>query len=103
MDDPLAEKPYGVDEYGELDNGLTYYVRSNSKPRMRAALALAVKAGYFLYLHVYVCQESVFLVFNSCKVLGFSMIFDFFRWGFDFLGEGCCFLGFLIGVVVYDA
>nr|XP_017222853.1 PREDICTED: zinc protease PQQL-like isoform X1 [Daucus carota subsp. sativus] len=48
MDDPLAEKPYGVDEYGELDNGLTYYVRSNSKPRMRAALALAVKAGSVL-------------------------------------------------------
>ncbi|KAL8102510.1 zinc protease PQQL-like isoform X2 [Apium graveolens] len=48
MDDPLAKKPYGVDEYGELDNGLTYYVRSNSNPRMRAALALAVKAGSVL-------------------------------------------------------
>lgn len=41
---PLAEQPYGV-EYGKLDNGLCYYVRCNSKPRMRAALALAVKAG----------------------------------------------------------
>lgn len=67
MDDPLAEKPYGVDEYGELENGLTYYVRSNSKPRMRAALALAVKAGYFLYLHVYLFEESLFIMFNSCS------------------------------------
>lgn len=40
----LAEKPFGVD-YGRLENGLHYYVRSNSKPRMRAALALAVKVG----------------------------------------------------------
>lgn len=44
MDEPLAEEPVGVD-YGVLDNGLTYYVRSNPKPRMRAALALAVKVG----------------------------------------------------------
>ena len=44
MDEPLAEKPVGVD-YGVLDNGLTYYVRCNPKPRMRAALALAVKVG----------------------------------------------------------
>lgn len=44
MDAALSEKPFGVD-YGRLDNGLRYYVRSNSKPRMRAALALAVKAG----------------------------------------------------------
>ncbi|RWW14203.1 hypothetical protein GW17_00022039 [Ensete ventricosum] len=42
MDEPLAEKPVGVD-FGVLDNGLTYYVRCNPKPRMRAALALAVK------------------------------------------------------------
>lgn len=47
MDDVLAEEPFGVD-YGRLDNGLTYYVRSNPKPRMRAALALAVKAGSVL-------------------------------------------------------
>ncbi|KAI5664619.1 hypothetical protein M9H77_23942 [Catharanthus roseus] len=47
LDDALSEKPLGVD-YGRLDNGLTYYVRSNSKPRMRAALALAVKAGSVL-------------------------------------------------------
>lgn len=45
MDQVLAEQPFGV-EYGRLDNGLIYYVRRNSKPRMRAALALAVKAGY---------------------------------------------------------
>ncbi|XP_022154671.1 zinc protease PQQL-like isoform X1 [Momordica charantia] len=44
---PLSEQPFGVD-YGRLDNGLCYYVRCNSKPRMRAALALAVKAGSVL-------------------------------------------------------
>lgn len=43
-DSVLAEKPFGVD-YGRLENGLHYYVRSNFKPRMRAALALAVKVG----------------------------------------------------------
>lgn len=37
-------EPFGAD-YGRLDNGLVYYVRRNSKPRMRAALALAVKVG----------------------------------------------------------
>ncbi|KAL3535658.1 hypothetical protein ACH5RR_004119 [Cinchona calisaya] len=47
MDDVLPEEPFGVD-YGRLENGLTYYVRSNPKPRMRAALALAVKAGSVL-------------------------------------------------------
>ncbi|OVA08489.1 Peptidase M16 [Macleaya cordata] len=44
MEDVLDENPVGVD-YGRLDNGLYYYVRSNSKPKMRAALALAVKVG----------------------------------------------------------
>ncbi|KAF9615719.1 hypothetical protein IFM89_026134 [Coptis chinensis] len=44
MEDVFDEKPVGV-EYGRLDNGLRYYVRSNSKPKMRAALALAVKVG----------------------------------------------------------
>jgi hypothetical protein len=44
QDRALEEQPVGVD-YGRLDNGLYYYVRCNSKPRMRAALALAVKAG----------------------------------------------------------
>lgn len=47
-DDVLPETPYGVD-YGRLSNGLTYYVRCNSKPRMRAALALAVKVGYVYF------------------------------------------------------
>ncbi|XAR67097.1 C-terminal processing peptidase [Bertholletia excelsa] len=47
LDDKLAERPFGV-EYGRLGNGLCYYVRSNSKPKMRAALALAVKAGSVL-------------------------------------------------------
>lgn len=44
MDEVLAQEPVGA-VYGVLDNGLTYYVRSNPKPRMRAALALAVKVG----------------------------------------------------------
>ncbi|XP_057501737.1 zinc protease PQQL-like isoform X2 [Actinidia eriantha] len=47
MDDSLSETPFGV-EFGRLENGLCYYVRSNSKPNMRAALALAVKAGSVL-------------------------------------------------------
>lgn len=47
MDRPLGESPFAVD-YGRLDNGLTYYVRCNSKPKMRAALALVVKAGSVL-------------------------------------------------------
>ncbi|XP_078431997.1 insulinase (Peptidase family M16) protein [Wolffia australiana] len=47
MDEILAEIPVGV-HYGTLENGLTYYVRANSKPRMRAALALAVKVGSVL-------------------------------------------------------
>ncbi|KAL0374453.1 UNVERIFIED_CONTAM: Zinc protease PQQL-like [Sesamum radiatum] len=46
-DDVLPDTPYGV-QYGRLANGLTYYVRSNSKPKMRAALALAVKVGSVL-------------------------------------------------------
>ncbi|XP_077210657.1 insulinase (Peptidase family M16) protein [Tasmannia lanceolata] len=47
MDELLGENPVGVD-YGRLENGLYYYVRSNSKPKMRAALALAVKVGSVL-------------------------------------------------------
>ncbi|XP_050218354.1 zinc protease PQQL-like [Mercurialis annua] len=47
LDQTLEDQPYGA-EYGRLDNGLVYYVRRNSKPRMRAALALAVKAGSVL-------------------------------------------------------
>ncbi|KAL6577311.1 hypothetical protein OROMI_011587 [Orobanche minor] len=46
-DDVLPVTPYGAD-YGRLTNGLTYYVRCNSKPRMRAALALVVKVGSVL-------------------------------------------------------
>ena len=45
MDQLLPLHPVAV-HYGTLDNGLRYYVRSNSKPRMRAALALAVTVGY---------------------------------------------------------
>ncbi|OEL21818.1 Zinc protease PQQL-like [Dichanthelium oligosanthes] len=44
MDEPLPVDPVGA-TYGRLANGLTYYVRSNPKPRMRAALSLAVKVG----------------------------------------------------------
>ncbi|KAJ0090599.1 hypothetical protein Patl1_13416 [Pistacia atlantica] len=47
LDEVLVEQPYGVD-YGRLHNGLSYYVRRNCKPRMRAALALAVKVGSVL-------------------------------------------------------
>ncbi|KAK9102226.1 hypothetical protein Sjap_019480 [Stephania japonica] len=44
MEDAFDLNPVGA-HYGSLENGLCYYVRSNSKPRMRAALALAVKVG----------------------------------------------------------
>ncbi|KAK8921287.1 hypothetical protein KSP39_PZI019966 [Platanthera zijinensis] len=47
MEQPLANEPVGVD-FGVLKNGLSYYVRCNPKPRMRAALALAVKVGSVL-------------------------------------------------------
>ncbi|XP_068652946.1 zinc protease PQQL-like [Aristolochia californica] len=47
MDEVLGVTPFGV-EYGRLENGLVYYVRCNSKPKMRAALALAVKVGSVL-------------------------------------------------------
>lgn len=59
-DDLLPETPYAVD-YGRLSNGLTYYVRCNSKPRMRAALALAIKVGY-VYIF-YTLSPFIFLVF----------------------------------------
>ncbi|KAF2285167.1 hypothetical protein GH714_038912 [Hevea brasiliensis] len=45
--DQVLDQPVGAD-YGRIDNGLFYYVRRNSKPRMHAALALAVKAGSVL-------------------------------------------------------
>eukprot|EP00897_Mesotaenium_endlicherianum_P008456 jgi/Mesen1/7639/ME000004S07907 len=32
--------------HGKLDNGLTYYVKKNSKPKQRAALALGVRIGW---------------------------------------------------------
>ncbi|KAJ9547899.1 hypothetical protein OSB04_020442 [Centaurea solstitialis] len=47
-DELLSDVPYGAD-YGKLDNGLRYYVRSNSKPKMRAALALAVNVGILIH------------------------------------------------------
>ncbi|KAJ9183852.1 hypothetical protein P3X46_007658 [Hevea brasiliensis] len=47
LDQVLEDQPVGAD-YGRIDNCLFYYVRRNSKPRMHAALALAVKAGSVL-------------------------------------------------------
>ncbi|XVF49053.1 hypothetical protein PTKIN_Ptkin03bG0238000 [Pterospermum kingtungense] len=44
LDQELDQLPNGVD-CGSLDNGLTYYVCCHPKPKMRAALALAVKVG----------------------------------------------------------
>ncbi|XVF34974.1 hypothetical protein REPUB_Repub18cG0104500 [Reevesia pubescens] len=44
LNQEVDQRPFGVD-YGRLDNGLSYYVRCNPKPRTRAALALAVKVG----------------------------------------------------------
>jgi hypothetical protein len=49
MDDTLPVDPVGA-IYGRLANGLTYYVRFNPNPRMRAVLSLAVKVGYVLLL-----------------------------------------------------
>lgn len=59
MDQVLGDQPFGV-HYGRLDNGLRYYVRCNSKPRMRAALSLAVKAGcvYLPDLHARFLSSS---------------------------------------------
>ncbi|OMO91641.1 hypothetical protein COLO4_18247 [Corchorus olitorius] len=47
MDKEFDKQPFGVD-YGKLENGLVYYVKCNSKPKQRAALALAVKVGSVL-------------------------------------------------------
>ncbi|OMO67338.1 hypothetical protein CCACVL1_20590 [Corchorus capsularis] len=47
MDKEFDKQPFGVD-YGKLENGLVYYVKCNSKPKKRAALALAVKVGSVL-------------------------------------------------------
>jgi len=43
-DDPLTPVPWGC-AYGELENGLHYYVRKNAKPKERAALCLGVNVG----------------------------------------------------------
>ncbi|KAM7276427.1 hypothetical protein ACFE04_018293 [Oxalis oulophora] len=47
LEQELSQQPFGA-AYGRLDNGLSYYVRCNPKPRMRAALALAVNVGSVL-------------------------------------------------------
>lgn len=67
MDEALSETPQGV-EYGKLENGLTYYVRSNSKPKMRAALALAVKAGYVPYFsNTFMLLINLLNIFLACS------------------------------------
>ncbi|KAF4371416.1 hypothetical protein F8388_001944 [Cannabis sativa] len=69
MDQILGEQPYGV-HYGKLDNGLSYYVRSNSKPRMRAALALAVKVGAtekYTNHDIVKFLESIGAEFGACQ------------------------------------
>lgn len=38
----------GTIRYGKLDNGMTYYVKSNKKPENRAEFYLAVNAGSVL-------------------------------------------------------
>lgn len=43
-DDPLPSEPAGA-SHGVLENGMRYYVYKNTKPRDRAALALAVSIG----------------------------------------------------------
>ena len=52
----LDPNPFGAD-HGKLENGLTYYVRCNSKPQMRAALALAVKVGFVLPYSAFLCSS----------------------------------------------
>ncbi|KAF2304050.1 hypothetical protein GH714_026651 [Hevea brasiliensis] len=74
LDQVLEDKPFGAD-YGRLDNGLFYYVRRNSKPRMRAALALAVKAGYsisliFNFMISPLRNTRITILLNFLRVLG---------------------------------
>ena len=48
---PLSKKPIPFDpgvRTGKLKNGLTYFIRSNTEPKKRAELRLAVKAGSVL-------------------------------------------------------
>jgi zinc protease len=50
---PTAPKPAAIPldpevRYGTLDNGVTYYIRANSRPEKRAALRLVVNAGSVL-------------------------------------------------------
>ncbi|PWA45380.1 insulinase (Peptidase family M16) protein [Artemisia annua] len=47
MEEVLSGNPYDTD-FGKLANGLTYYVKVNDRPRMRAHLVLAVRAGCVL-------------------------------------------------------
>ena len=37
--------PAAIGDYGELPNGMRYYVVSNVKPKARAALALVLRVG----------------------------------------------------------
>ena len=43
-----AENEFPIDKaitYGKLDNGFTYYIRENEKPKDKAYIKLVIKAG----------------------------------------------------------
>ena len=43
-----AENQFPIDKaitYGKLDNGFTYYIRENEKPKDKAYIKLVIKAG----------------------------------------------------------
>lgn len=69
MNQLLSDQPVGVD-FGTLDNGLRYYVRCNSKPRMRAALALAVRVGLVILniTRQRVCASQIIFSFNCLSL-----------------------------------
>jgi hypothetical protein len=68
MEEPLPADPVGA-AYGCLANGLTFYIRSNPKPRMRAALSLAVKVGSVLAIPYSLPFLSASRVFSLTSTL----------------------------------
>lgn len=62
----IDDTPFGA-HFGVLPNGLTYYVRCNPKPQMRAALALAVKVGYVMHHTIHLLL--FFLYFESSIIV----------------------------------
>ena len=43
-----AKDQFPIDEvitYGKLDNGFTYYIRNNQKPKKKVYIKLVIKAG----------------------------------------------------------